>query len=236
MEKKLRIYVDEREKTSGVPSLLSKLGILVVYKQLKVGDYLLPGDCCVERKTVKDFLHSLYDGRLFDQVSRVREVYDVPLLIVEGDFWSVWSRFSNKNALIGALASLALEFNVKLFYTYDREETARLLASLTRKCSSIGQASRFILHKKPPLEKIEEWQVYLVQSLPNVGPKLAYRLLEKFGSPINVFNASIADLSRVEGLGVKRAEQIFELLRRPFKKVREKKTESIESYLFAENL
>lgn len=230
MEGKLRIYVDEREKSSQVPMLLSKMGVLIIYRQLKVGDYILPGSYCVERKTAADFINSLYDGRLFDQVSRMSEAYDNPILVVEGDFAKTWENFKHKNAIFGALASLSLDFNVKIFYTHTREDTARLILALARRSGKSRKGLRFVIHKKPPLEKVEDWQLYVVQSLPNVGPKLALRLLEKFGSPIRVFNASIADLSKVEGLGVKRAERIFELLRRPFRKSVVERTGSIESF------
>jgi len=37
-------------------------------------------------------------------------------------------------------------------------------------------------------------------------------MLEKFGSPSNSFNASIAELSKIEGMGESRAQKIRNLL------------------------
>ncbi len=55
-------------------------------------------------------------------------------------------------------------------------------------------------------------QLYVLTSLPGIGTKLATRLLDKFHSPKNVLNASIADLARVPGLGNMRAEKIRRIL------------------------
>ena len=55
-------------------------------------------------------------------------------------------------------------------------------------------------------------QLYVLTSLPGIGSKLATRLLDKFHSPTNVLNASIAELARVPGLGNMRAEKIRKIL------------------------
>ena len=41
-----------------------------------------------------------------------------------------------------------------------------------------------------------------------VGPKLAARLLERFGTPLEVMKASHSELARIEGLGA-RAKKIL---------------------------
>ena len=45
-----------------------------------------------------------------------------------------------------------------------------------------------------------------------MGEKLASRMLEKFGSPLKVVNASLSELSKVEGLGEARARKIKHML------------------------
>jgi DNA excision repair protein ERCC-4 len=70
----------------------------------------------------------------------------------------------------------------------------------------------------PLLKKIKKsnpfyiQQLYVLTSLPGIGTKLATRLLDKFHSPKNVLNASIAELARVPGLGNMRAEKIRKIL------------------------
>ena len=50
------VVVDEREKPSGVPLLLRELGLMVNFRMLDVGDYVVPG-YAFERKEAKDFLN-----------------------------------------------------------------------------------------------------------------------------------------------------------------------------------
>jgi DNA excision repair protein ERCC-4 len=88
MSAKSRVVVDERERASGVPDLLRELGLMVDYRMLEVGDYIMPG-YAIERKERRDFLRSLYSRRIFDQAYRLGEVYENPLLVVEGDVGSL---------------------------------------------------------------------------------------------------------------------------------------------------
>jgi hypothetical protein len=60
---------------------------------------------------------------------------------------------------------------------------------------------------KKPVSLLEQ-QLFIIESLPNIGPVNAKALLEHFGSVGNVINASEKDLQEVEGIGKKTAENI----------------------------
>jgi len=47
--------------------------------------------------------------------------------------------------------------------------------------------------------KTNDEQINLLASLPGIGPKLAERMIVKFGSPLNAFNASLSDLAKIIG-------------------------------------
>ena len=78
---------------------MKDLGLLVEYRMLAVGDYILPSGYAVERKEVHDFITSLFSGRLMDQASRLTEGYDNALLIVEGDIQSLIDELSKSEKL-----------------------------------------------------------------------------------------------------------------------------------------
>jgi len=59
---------------------------------------------------------------------------------------------------------------------------------------------------------LEKQQLSSLCSLPGVGEKFATRMLEKFGSPINAFNATSSELAKVEGLGEARSKKIKKML------------------------
>ena len=68
----VEIRADSSENVSGVPALLKELGAEVLSAPLEAGDYLVCGRVLVERKTAADFTQSLYAGRLFDQLKRMK--------------------------------------------------------------------------------------------------------------------------------------------------------------------
>ena len=91
------VYVDIHEivnkrKPTSITLFIEKLEkakIRYQVKKLEVADLLLPNDYAVERKTVKDFCHSLFGGkdgrpRLFEQIKALKEAYSNPYLLLEG--------------------------------------------------------------------------------------------------------------------------------------------------------
>lgn len=205
-----RIAVDTREAASGIPEILRKKGMYVQMKTLDVGDYVV-AEYAVERKTVRDFLASMYSGRLFEQAQRISGAYREYLLIVEGDTREMLADLRNPRVYWGALLALVVNFDFKVFFTLDRRQTADLLHALSTK--SRGKAAvRPLLVKKPRMATIRDRQLSVLESLPMIGPKLAEKLLSSFGSVRNVFRASRVELALKGGLGYARAGKIQQLL------------------------
>src|SRR5215467_14861230 len=77
----VRVIVDERERPSGVPDELARIGATVSYQVLDVADYVVR-EYAIERKSSRDFVSSLFSGRLFDQANRLTQAYETPLLVI----------------------------------------------------------------------------------------------------------------------------------------------------------
>lgn len=215
----VKVYVDEREKASGVPEALSNLGVTVFYKVLEVGDYVV-NDVIIERKRVDDLVHSIFDGRFFNQLSRLSEMTERPMLIIEGDLRSVRNLTSNWRAIEAALLTAVIRYNVAIYNTDDYRHTAEIIKYVAEKLPTSAPRVRETLSRlvKPKDRDLREWQLYIVQSLPGVGPKTARKLLEKFGSVKGVFNASFSELIRVEGINEEKAEKIIKIITSPYGK------------------
>jgi DNA excision repair protein ERCC-4 len=209
----LRIVCDERERASGVPQELLDLGVRVDFSQLKLGDYLVSPSTAVERKSVRDFLSSLYDGRLFNQVNELTKSFANAFVLVEGDPAEIAFISRNPKSYYGAIAALTLTFNVKTIFTPSPKETAMALEALARR-SEKGVGERPSVVYQRPVKSLEQHrqQIYIVSSLPGVGTSLARRLLDRFGSPRGVFVATVPQLSMVPGVGRARAEKIVKVL------------------------
>jgi len=206
---KNRVIVDEREKPSGIPKLLRDLGMTVDFRMLEIGDYVMPG-YAIERKEIRDFLRSIFSRRVFDQAKRLSETYENPILIVEGDISTVLGSKIMPTAFWGALATLAFDYDLKVFFTPNTEETANLIYTLRRKKPSRVEGP--LVKTQPKFKDMEKMQIQIVASLPGIGPKLAERLLDEFKSIRKIFTATVAELSAVKGINRKTAYKIKRIL------------------------
>lgn len=212
----MRAIVDERERSSRVPLRLRSLGVTVLFKHLTVGDYIVSEDCAAERKTARDFVNSISSGRLFDQVYRLASSYSKPTLIVEGDVDLAVSLLKGGlRSLYGVLAYLWMVYGVASFFTSNEFETAELLYALIRH-EQVRDRKRVIIRVKPKFLSIRERQLYVVQGFPGIGPKLAERLLKRFGSIKKIVNASPVEIALINGIGRKVASELVSFFNAKF--------------------
>ncbi|RMD46168.1 hypothetical protein D6829_00120 [Candidatus Pacearchaeota archaeon] len=196
-----RILVDNREKNSLVAHLLAGR-FDVCFENLEIGDYVV-GDVVVERKTVSDFVNSIYDGRLFLQA---KELLKAPqkIFLIEGAKELEGKR---QKAFDSALFSICLDFQIPVVRTECAEESASLISKIlekTRKNEGFfrGRKSRLSLREQKEL---------VLQGFFGVGAQKSRKLLDEFGSLLGVFGASVDDLSRV--IDKRTAMRIWSLLR-----------------------
>ncbi len=202
------IFVDNREQASSVTKELFGKECKIIMKQLTVGDYILSKDVCVERKTVEDFLSSMIDGRLFNQLIDLRENYPKPMIILEGDINELFTlRNIHRNSIIGALTSIALDYQVPIINTKNSGETAEYLYVIAKR-EQISEGREISLRIGRKGLTLREKQQYIIEGLPLVGPTLAKNLLKEFGSIKKIVNADEKRLQKVENLGKKKAKEI----------------------------
>ena len=239
----LTVYVDHREAASGIVKLLKRNGCFIKPMQLETADFVLSDAVAVERKTVSDFLQSMIDGRLFGQLVKMKTNYESPLLIVEGRVEELFTeRNIHKNAIWGALSSVALDYGIPVLFTQNTQETAELLIVIAKR-EQLGKSRDIRLRVGRKNLPLPEMQRYVIESLPMVGPRMAKALLEKFGSIREIVNCDQKDLMKVENLGEKKARAIKKLVRAKYsadgsegkkEKKAEKKEKEPESELEAE--
>ena len=205
----LRIIIDEREKKSGIPDLLKAVGVKIEMKTLPIGDYIVAPETVIERKSIHDLISSVFDGRLFDQCSRLKEHYQFPMILLEGNVDEIEEITENPLIFYGAISSLVIDFKIPVIPTPSATHTAKLLVSM---CSRKETGKGPFLKKIRKSNDLQKQQLSSLCSLPGVGEKTAIRMLQKFGTPLRVFTASSAELSKIEGLGDSRAKKIKKML------------------------
>ncbi len=232
------IYVDEREKSSQVPKILLARGITVIFKMLDVGDYIVSDRIGIERKSANDFISSIVDGRLFDQAKRLCSSFEKPIIIVEGSLQKALRlRNIHRNAVLGAYISLALDFGITVIQTRNEEESAEVIKRIALREYEKGRKVKAITSTGTKVKgrSIRELQLQVLQCFPYIGPKIAQRILEVFGSIQRFCNASLSELARIEGLSESKASEIIQILRAQYTSTHHEERKDILSYLKKES-
>lgn len=208
-KEKPKIYVDHREIASGVVKELKNMDLDLETQQLKVGDFLASERTVIERKTYKDFISSILDGRLFEQAQELKENFTNPIMIIEGK--TKRERNVHPNAIRGAISSIALDFQIPILHTDNTKDTASLLYQMAKREQIKEEREVRVKGRKKPV-LLPDQQIHMAQSLPGIGPQLAKQLIKEFKTLENLFTASKQELKQVEGIGEKKAKKIKKLL------------------------
>lgn len=199
------VYADSREGNSKVIRHLTEMEMDVKVQSMAVADYQVSDEVAIERKTAKDFVDSIIDKRLFKQARELSEEFKRPLLILEGD--DLYAGMVNPNAIRGSLASIAIDFGISIIPTRNAQDTAAMIKRIAVREQNGERTPVQIRTDKKPVSLLEQ-QLFIIESLPNIGPVNAKNLLEHFGSVAKVINASEKELQEVDGIGKKTAENI----------------------------
>lgn len=205
------IEIDYREKDSGIIGILqAQENFIVGVKKLSIGDYLINKHIAVERKTTKDFVISIIDGRLFSQAARLKRHTDVQFMIIEGTDLFHTGYEIDPQAIKGALVSLSVSWQIPLIFSKSPCGTAEILTLAGRQDGKFYEQMLKRLGRKP--RRIQTQKLYFLQGLPGIGPGIAKRMLEYFGSIEKVINANEYELSCIRGIGKKKASSIRKII------------------------
>jgi ERCC4-related helicase len=210
-EEKIKIFVDHREKGSGVMKSLLNHEVDLKLETLNSADYILSSRCGVEYKTCEDFVDSLIDGRLIQQVKELKDNFPRPLIVVEGtvDIYSI--RNIHPNAIRGLIAMITVSYGIPLIYTKNANDTAEMLIAIARR-EQEEYGRDFSPHANRKSITLKDQQEYIVSALPGVGMGLSKSLLKKFGSVKAVVNATEDELKETEKIGEKKAKAIKDVV------------------------
>jgi len=205
----VNVRADYREKPSRLIELLRKDDIPVHVQSIAHGDYIINDRVTVERKTARDFLVSILDGRLFKQIAHLKKHCLNPILIIEGNPFRTDSGF-DPNAVRGALVSIQVMWYVPSLFSRSVEETKDILLMIGRQDDQDMDVIPLRGGYRPKRSKSQ--QLFILQGLPRVGPTAAKRLLLHFKSVSRVMDAGVEELMKVEGVGLETAQSIRTVL------------------------
>ncbi len=227
LESNVKVVLDHRERA--IREDVEKIFDDVELSMLNVGDIvlLLPGYAVlVERKSFSDFVGSIRSNRLWEQLLRImktKKIYGYKIkrkiLLVHGNPLDNDILLSDEDyddrlwaSLSGAFMEITYVYGIPVFFLESKSSVPIFLRILCKRelngSNDAFPKPRWFRKRAKNLPEKEQ-RVYFLSSLPNVGEVLARNLIDHFGSIVAVANANIDELQKVNGVGNKKAMQIY---------------------------
>ena len=187
----IKIILDSRESKliKHFENHKSSLEVEIEVKQLDVADIVCSDKVGIERKEAFDFVISLTDSRLFEQLKRLKDAYEYPLIILE-DF----SNFVLKNvgvrksSIYGSFAYVSYKMGIPLIPSCSIADSALIIERIAFREQIKDQAP--VLARSAPKGMNEyERRCFILEGLNLCGPEKARILIEHFETPEKVFKA-----------------------------------------------
>lgn len=237
------ILLDRRIGSSDLYQPLRSYGIEVALTTIDIGDAAwlgrgageFPMPVGVEIKRVGDLLSSITSGRLSGyQIPKLIRTYTHVWLVVEGRYRSgidgvletrqgaVWGPHSTgKRAFTyreveAFLTTLEVRTGIHVRHTFDRPETAALIATLYHWWTSktLDEHKAHVALYSPVLDAGVLYQPTLTRriaaELPGIGVGRSGAVADHFGSPRDMINASEEEWIGIPGIGKGIAKKIIE--------------------------
>ena len=245
MDNKLNIIIDVREESLYNDIFDRDLDIYkdkieITKETLDIGDIHIKYNDILyifERKTVRDLISSIHDGRYREQKARMLSIYykyQLSYIIEEDDVISS-KIFSNKSIIQGAYINTMFRDNIRVLFTKKITETATLLLSIavkiienpknfiSRNTNNENAESCYTDHiklKKKKIDNIDIDTCYIMQlsQIPHISNVIAKNIAKIYPSMsnliINLINNDnkTKELCKIDGIGKEKAAIIIKYL------------------------
>jgi ERCC4-type nuclease len=185
----LNIIIDTRERK--LMKILDEKKDIINYtvEQLDIADIIISDDVAIERKEGSDFVSSIMDNRLFEQMMRLKETYAKPILILEGLNDNVFENTGMQiNSIYGALCKVSYVMGISVVPTRSLHDTVIAIERIAFREQSKG-IETILSRKAPKSMSTEDRRAFIIEGLIDSGPKKAKELIAHFKTPFNVLKA-----------------------------------------------
>ena len=152
---------------------------------------------------------------IFKTSWEVADKFDIPLLIIEGEDNIYSLRDFHPNSIRGIIATIAIDFQIPIINTENYRDTAKYISLIANRLEKTRKP--LSLTPKRRALTINEKQIYLVESLPGIGPTISKSLLKEFKTIKKIINADEKELQKVEKIGKIKAKELKDLFEEEFK-------------------
>ena len=199
------------------------LNVKTEKKWLEVGDYVV-GNVCFEAKSAQDFLQSVINKRLWNQLDNMDRTYEINIVVIYGNMEeairTVGARYGKDlphesrttiltNKFLGAIGRIALDTDAKPLYVPNESNAAKIITAIAKMQPVDRPAFEPALIKRISTGDL---RVDLLTSIKGVSDKKAKDLLKTFGSIMEIGECNESEIAYLDGLGEVVAERILDVL------------------------
>lgn len=179
-------------------------------------DYFIVGKkkkYAIERKTWSDLFSSLKEGRVWDQLTRLKnlqaEGYE-PRLLIEGHKFILFKYKKITQAQIAGIEEAILSYGVPIMYADTQDLTIMKLKLMDQKAGDTTEWQRPTIAKtgRTPQEEAED----VLAAIDGIGRKSANKLIKYFGTVKEAINGEIFEVASV--IGVREAKHFEDVINR----------------------
>ena len=184
------VIVDDRERK--LKAEFDKMSSTITYesKRLDIADIIISSEVAIERKEGSDFVSSIMDNRLFEQIVRLKDSYPTQILILEGLNTKVFERTNMRmSSIYGALSVVSYKLGVSVIPTRNIGDTAVVIERIAfREQSGSNNSSPFARSAPKAMDKSAR-RTYIIEGLVDTGPKKVKLLIDTFRTPDKVLKS-----------------------------------------------
>jgi ERCC4-type nuclease len=187
--KKIHILLDDREHKLKKIFDIKLDTISYELRRLEIADIVVSSEVAIERKEGSDFISSIMDNRLFEQMLRLKDTYPYPILILEGLNDKVIERTGMKiSSVYGALSFVSYKLGISVIPTRHLADTALVIERIAYR-EQVKDDMPILARSAPKKMSKYDRRIYLVEGLVDIGPKKAKLLIDTYETPHRVLKA-----------------------------------------------
>lgn len=180
---------------------LRSAGISFDRTKSQLEDFVIGDEIAIIRESVDDFLAEIDRKSIQEKVSSLSKRFRRTFMIVEGKAVKK-VEIPDKLPVYDVVVALIRELGIPVVATANPQDSAAFIASLVK--AELRKESK----KGHEISDFAEYQMRMIQGLPNVNSVLAERLLRRFGSVQSILSATTEELMEIDGIGKVIAEGI----------------------------
>lgn len=222
------LIIDSRERSGSklvdlVKSKAKKYALPMEQKWIEIGDYTF-NDICFEAKSAVDFIGSVMSKRIWNQLDNMDRAFNINIVMIYGDLDEAIDtviensksnasyatrRITLRNMFYGAIGRIALDTDAMPFYVKDEYLASTLIAVI---CKMSSKERKVIQPKLLKRISTDDMRVDVLSTIKGLSADKSRKLLDHFGSIMEVGECSVKELQAIDGIGKTLAERILTTL------------------------